>query len=83
MNSEELVSYINNTYGVGKAWPKSLVVSPHTYAHACQRVFKYSKEKEEGSFYGFYYTIHVTIGFKLCGLMFKNIELILGNEGDL
>lgn len=77
MTSNELIAFLNNTYGLKRPWPKKLKVDADTYANCCQTIFNYHGEIfpiDEGI-----KILSITCGPN-DGLMFKNVELILESK---
>ena len=83
MTANELRQLFNNKFGVGE-WPATYVVDHETYANACQEVFNNRFSQEELTWGmlsdGMKSNVRVIplfLGMSR-GIMFKNVELILG-----
>jgi hypothetical protein len=68
MTSNELRRHFENMFGLGP-WPKSFVVTADTYGHVCNEIFTSQFGKDEMIF---------SLG-QNGGIMFKGIELLVGN----
>lgn len=75
---EELISYLNNTYGMEKKWPDQFEVSAELYGRVCHMLIKKAREDRDLYFNweGFRNTVAIDIGPN-DGVMFKNVELII------
>lgn len=76
MTANELISHLNNTYGIDKEWPKTYEVDAETYANCCQfRFNKYEIHEILRIVPGSCSSFQIYLG-KNRGLMIKNTELI-------
>lgn len=76
MKADELIRYLNDTYGIGQRWPQTLEVDAYTYAHACQAIFEKNVEQHK-VVSGGVMIMPLAVGRVNFGIIFKNIELIL------
>lgn len=72
MTASVLIAKLNNTYGMD-GWPSTYEVNAETYGYCCQAIFNQSSRIVMITGRA---PINIHIG-KNCGLMFKNVELIL------
>jgi len=77
MTSRELKMHLNSIYGLDKKWPEEIVVDHETYANVCQDIFDHMVKTLEIQPTTYPNIIEICVG-KRNGLMFKNVELILG-----
>lgn len=76
MTANEFIQKLNDIHPLGK-WPETLKVSPDTYANCCQFAFNSSTQDDRYAM-----SIRIFIGPNK-GLLFKNIELILGDHDQV
>lgn len=86
MTIQQLREKLNNEFGLNHKWPKTYEVDADTYANVCQSIFEYKVENKQqynlgNSDYGQFFQIKVDLGTQKCGILFKDVELILNNTG--
>jgi hypothetical protein len=80
MTVEQLRTYINETYGMGDKtpYPKIFNVDADTYGNVCHAIFQNKmKSSQCNSHFCGCTIIEIHLGIN-GGVMFKNIELIVG-----
>lgn len=81
MTTTELISHLNQTYGIEKQWPKKLEVDIDTYANCAELIFNKIKEDPTTLFYkGFGFGRGYLYVGENGGPMFKNVEILLKRD---
>jgi hypothetical protein len=78
---EELIAYLNNTYGIDKEWSREFEVSAELYGRVCQALINKAKADRDLYFnwIGLVNAVSIAIG-PHNGVMFKNVELIIKED---